>query len=184
MKCAICEDKICLKGEECKELSTFNDRKRNIEAYLEDKEDMRIMETSASIPKNVPRLEEVARYIENMKMERVGVAFCKGLQKEGKAIHKFLEDRGVEVYSVVCGNGGIDRGELGIEKNSDIFEISCNPLGQGSVLNKSKTELNIAVGLCVGHDMLFNKYSEAPVTTLLVKDRVNSHNPLEALKKV
>lgn len=184
MKCAICEDKRCLRGEECRELSTFNDRRKNIEAYLEDKEDMGIMEASASVPKNIPRLEEVARYIENMSIERVGVAFCKGLQKEGRVIHKFLEDRGIEVYSVVCGNGGIDRGEVGIKKNSDVFEISCNPLGQGSVLNKLKTEMNIAVGLCVGHDMLFNKYSEAPVTTLIVKDRINSHNPIEALKNL
>ncbi|GLI56652.1 hypothetical protein PM10SUCC1_21660 [Propionigenium maris DSM 9537] len=184
MKCAICEDKRCLRGEECRELSTFNDRRKNIEAYLEDKEDMGIMEASASVPKNIPRLEEVARYIENMSIERVGVAFCKGLHKEGRVIHKFLEDRGIEVYSVVCGNGGIDRGEVGIKKNSDVFEISCNPLGQGSVLNKLKTEINIAVGLCVGHDMLFSKYSEAPVTTLIVKDRINSHNPIEALKNL
>ncbi len=44
--------------------------------------------------------------------------------------------------------------------------------------------MNIAVGLCVGHDMLFNKYSEAPVTTIIVKDRVNSHNPIKALENL
>ncbi|MHA1741489.1 MAG: DUF1847 domain-containing protein, partial [Candidatus Thorarchaeota archaeon] len=37
------------------------------------------------------------------------------------------------------------------------------------------------VGLCIGHDMLFNKYSEAPVTTLIVKDRVLGHNPVAGL---
>ncbi|HKI51005.1 MAG TPA: DUF1847 domain-containing protein, partial [Geothermobacteraceae bacterium] len=35
--------------------------------------------------------------------------------------------------------------------------------------------------LCVGHDMLFNKYSRAPVTTLVVKDRVTGHNPVAVL---
>ena len=182
MMCAVCEDKVCLKGEKCDELSLYNNREENIRVYLENKEDRRIMESSAYIPKDIPRLEEVARYIDYMDIKRVGLAFCKGLQKEGRLIHKYLEERGIEVHSVICGNEGIDKGELGIEKKSDTFEISCNPYGQGSTLNKIKTELNIAVGLCVGHDMLFNKYSEAPVTTLVVKDRVNSHNPLEALK--
>jgi hypothetical protein len=37
------------------------------------------------------------------------------------------------------------------------------------------------VGLCIGHDALFNKHSLAPVVTLLVKDRVLAHNPVAAL---
>jgi len=180
--CAICEDKVCLKGEKCGELSLYNSREENIKAYLENKEDHRILKSSAHIPKNIPRMEEVARYIDYMNIQKVGVAFCKGLQQEGRLIHEYLEGRGVEVHSIICGNEGIDKEEVGIQKNTDTFEINCNPWGQGSVLNKIKTELNIAVGLCVGHDMLFNKCSQAPVTTLVVKDRVNSHNPLKAFK--
>jgi uncharacterized metal-binding protein len=41
--------------------------------------------------------------------------------------------------------------------------------------------MNIIVGLCVGHDMLFQMHSRAPVTTLIVKDRVLAHNPAGAL---
>jgi len=48
-------------------------------------------------------------------------------------------------------------------------------------LNKSKTDLNILLGLCVGHDSLFIKYSDAPITVLAVKDRVMGHNPLAAV---
>jgi uncharacterized metal-binding protein len=33
----------------------------------------------------------------------------------------------------------------------------------------------------VGHDILFSKYSDAPVTTLVVKDRVTGHNPVSVL---
>jgi len=33
----------------------------------------------------------------------------------------------------------------------------------------------------VGHDSLFIKYSKAPVTTLITKDRVLGHNPAAAL---
>jgi len=54
----------------------------------------------------------------------------------------------------------------------------CNPVGQALVLNERQTELNVIMGLCLGHDILFQQFSEAPVTTLVVKDRVTCHNPL------
>ena len=60
--------------------------------------------------------------------------------------------------------------------------ISCNPIAQALLLNEVKTEFNIVVGLCVGHDSLFIKYSEAPVTVLIAKDRRLAHNPAAALK--
>jgi len=41
--------------------------------------------------------------------------------------------------------------------------------------------LNVLIGLCVGHDSLFFKYSRAPVTVLVAKDRVLGHNPVAAL---
>jgi uncharacterized metal-binding protein len=49
------------------------------------------------------------------------------------------------------------------------------------LLNRAETDMNVIVGLCVGHDMLFSKYSEAPVTTMVVKDRVTGHNPVSVL---
>jgi uncharacterized metal-binding protein len=39
----------------------------------------------------------------------------------------------------------------------------------------------VIIGLCVGHDMLFTSNSKAPVTTLIVKDRMLGHNPIIAL---
>ena len=48
-------------------------------------------------------------------------------------------------------------------------------------LNESHTDFNITVGLCVGHDAIFNIISQAPVTTLIVKDRVLAHNPIGAV---
>lgn len=51
----------------------------------------------------------------------------------------------------------------------------------GIYLNKAKTEFNIVLGLCLEHDSLFIKYSEALVTVFSVKDRAIDHNSLEAL---
>ncbi|RLI09559.1 hypothetical protein DRO33_06550, partial [Candidatus Bathyarchaeota archaeon] len=61
------------------------------------------------------------------------------------------------------------------------FEAICNPVGQALILNALGTELNLAVGLCVGHDSLFYRYSKAPVVTLIAKDRVTGHNPAVVL---
>ena len=61
------------------------------------------------------------------------------------------------------------------------YESICNPIGQAMYLNEEKTDFNVVVGLCVGHDSLFFKYSEAPTTVFAVKDRVLVHNPLAAI---
>ena len=52
------------------------------------------------------------------------------------------------------------------------------------MLNQEQTDLNIAIGLCVGHDSLFYKYSDALVTTLVAKDRVTGHNPCAVLYNI
>lgn len=58
----------------------------------------------------------------------------------------------------------------------------CNPIAQAELLNEVGTEMNIIVGLCVGHDALFIRHSKAPVTVLATKDFVYNHAPLECLK--
>jgi len=57
------------------------------------------------------------------------------------------------------------------------FEPICNPVAQAKILEEAGTEFNILLGLCVGHDTLFTKYSKTPVTTLVAKDRITCHNP-------
>ena len=59
--------------------------------------------------------------------------------------------------------------------------VFCNPVLQAEILNREGTELNIMVGLCIGHDILFIRHSKADVTPLVVKDRALGHNPAAAL---
>ena len=61
------------------------------------------------------------------------------------------------------------------------YEVMCNPIAQAELLNQEGTQFNICLGLCVGHDSLFYKYSKALVTTLVVKDRATGHNPAAAI---
>ena len=50
-----------------------------------------------------------------------------------------------------------------------------------SFASAEQTEFNVMIGLCVGHDTIFLQHSAAPVTVLIVKDRVLGHNPVQAL---
>lgn len=132
-----------------------------------------------------PRLREVGEFCRAMRYRRVGVAFCIGLKREAETVVAVLGRFGLEVDSVVCKTGGIDKTRVGIEREHYVrpggFEAMCNPIAQAEFLNRAGTEFNVAVGLCVGHDSLFFKYSKAPVTVLVAKDRALAHNPAGAI---
>ncbi|HEM61936.1 MAG TPA: DUF1847 domain-containing protein, partial [Chloroflexi bacterium] len=57
----------------------------------------------------------------------------------------------------------------------------CHPIAQAQILNDAETDFNILLCLCVGHDSLFLKHSDALCTVLAAKDRLLGHNPLAAL---
>lgn len=133
-----------------------------------------------------PRVKELVEFAKLLNYKRIGVAFCAGLRDEASRLARFLEGQGFTVASAVCKCGAVDKTKLGIEKKHKIgspkkFESACNPILQAQLLNDAEVEINVIVGLCVGHDMLFTMNSQAPVTTLIVKDRVLGHNPLIAL---
>ena len=132
-----------------------------------------------------PRIKETILLCQKMGYTRVGLAFCKGLRKEARIVDDLLRRAGLEVVSVICKTGGIDKECVGIAPDRKVapgsFESMCNPIAQAMLLNEQNTQFNIALGLCVGHDSMFYKYSEALVTTLIAKDRVTGHNPAAAI---
>ena len=132
-----------------------------------------------------PRLKETVEFCRDMGFCRIGLAFCCGLRHEARVVDNLLCAHGFEVVSVICKTGGIDKTCVGIAEKLKVspgsFEPMCNPIAQAKLLNASGTEFNIALGLCVGHDSMFYKYSDALVTTLIAKDRVLAHNPAGAI---
>ena len=100
-------------------------------------------------------------------------------------LQEILEANGFQVASVCCKVGSIPKEEIGLADEEKIrpgrFEALCSPIGQAKLLNEAGTDLNVVVGLCVGHDSLFFRHSEAPVTVLVAKDRVTGHNPAAVL---
>ncbi len=131
------------------------------------------------------RVEDTIAFAKLMGYTKIGIATCIGLLDETNRLSLILKAQGLEPLSVCCKSGSIDKRELGLTEEDKVrpntFEPVCNPVAQARLLNNAKTDMNIIVGLCVGHDMLFSKHSKAPVTTLVVKDRVTGHNPVSVL---
>lgn len=121
------------------------------------------------------RVEEIRNYAKLAGMKRLGIAHCVAVQKEANLLKDQLSGD-FEIFAVDCKCGKLPSSEiLGPEAKG----ISCNPSGQAAILAAHQTELNIVMGLCVGHDMVFTAKSQAPSTTLIVKDREHKHNPME-----
>ena len=132
-----------------------------------------------------PRIQETCEFAQKMGYKKLGVAFCDGLSKEALSLTKILIAQGFDVISVRCKVGGIPKENIGIKEEEKVlmgeFDPMCNPIAQAMILNEEKTDFNILIGLCVGHDSLLLKYSNAFCTVLVTKDRVLGHNPVAAL---
>jgi uncharacterized metal-binding protein len=133
-----------------------------------------------------PRILELIQFAHKMGYKKLGLAFCAGLANEGRIVTEILENQGFEVVSTRCKTGCIPKEKIGIKPEEKIggpacFEPMCNPIAQAEILNNEKVDMAIMLGLCLGHDTLFIKYCQAPMTVLAVKDRVTGHNPLAAI---
>jgi uncharacterized metal-binding protein len=132
-----------------------------------------------------PRIVEIMEFAEKMGHKRLGIAYCGGVTHEAGLLNEVLEKNGFDVIAVSCKLGGIPKERIGLKDEEKInignHESMCNPIAQALVLNDAKTDFNIMLCLCVGHDSLFLRYVEAPTTVFAAKDRVTGHNPLAAL---
>ena len=180
--CASCENHHCRDGIDC-----FGFAERAAELYIEaDAADMHLTRAAAKVEAQGymrwPRALEIVRFAEAAGFSHVGLAFCIGLAEEARTYKEMLEQR-FRVSSVCCKVCGMAKSRFHLDqlRPDDPDESMCAPLCQAELLNQAGTELNILIGLCVGHDALFTRHSAAPVTTLVAKDRVLGHNPAAAL---
>jgi len=182
--CAGCQRNTCYQGAGCargQELGSYTDpSKREYELA----ENRKILEIAARLEAEHymqwTRLEELSEFCRQMEWHSIGIAHCVGFVTEAKMLKNYLE-RSLQVRALCCKFSQIDKQDYELPQvKEDRYEAICNPIGQAMFFNDQHTDLNIILGLCLGHDMLFSKYSEAPVTTFAVKDRVLGHNPLAA----
>ena len=160
---------------------------KKVRSLYEDEENRKVSIISAQIENEFylryTRVEETVEFAKRMGYKKIGIATCVGLIEESRILARILRKNGFEVYGAVCKIGSFLKTDAGVPEEDIIRTgaIMCNPVMQAEVLNRAGTELNVVMGLCVGHDSLFYKYSNALVTTLVAKDRVLAHNPAGAL---
>lgn len=171
VSCISCSGQWCKSDTPAEDAPDFCPRRVEAQALADadgirssDAEVQRLWELGHSVEvdgyREWPRVQELVEFSKRLGVKRIGVAFCAGLRGETKSLVEILGSHGFEVASVAC-----------------TVNSGCNPVGQAHVLNAQRVDIAVVMGLCLGHDMLFHRFVEAPVTNLVVKDRVTCHNP-------
>ena len=196
LSCPLCGVKACRYEPNTKKPPSFCPMPREAEqmaateqTYLED-EALRKWACESARTESAgygrsTRIEEIMDFAHRMGATRLGIAHCVGLMEEAKAAREIFLRNGFDVDAICCKVGSIEKEKVGLKDEEKVhpghFEALCNPVAQAELLARAGTQLNVLIGLCVGHDSLFFKYSRAPVTVLVAKDRVLGHNPVAAL---
>lgn len=158
-------------------------------AYLEQ-EDLRSLavesaRTEAAGYCRTTRIEDIMDFARRIGAGKLGIAHCIGLMQEARLARDIFVANGFEVYTACCKVGSIAKEKIGLKDEEKVrpgqYEALCSPVGQAALLAKAGTQLNVVIGLCVGHDSLFFMHSKAPATVLIAKDRVLGHNPVASL---
>lgn len=126
------------------------------------------------------RLEELIDFCRESGYRRLGLIFCYQLGREAHELSRILK-RHFTVDTACCyicppASGQLARFHLaaGEQKIYTIQELTAYS-------NRSPVELHVDTGLCTGPDIVLQKHSPAPVTTLAVRDPLLGHDPLGAL---
>ncbi|PID91073.1 MAG: hypothetical protein CSA96_10290 [Bacteroidetes bacterium] len=148
-------------------------------ATLYSEEDRKVMKLAEdSLDPLIDRVDEIIAYAQEAGIVHLGIANCIAFEKDAAALQELLEQKGFKVARANC--------KYGQMPFKDILEgykgLACNPAGQALHLAEEGSELNIMMGLCLGHDMVFNSKSTAPVTPLVVKDRKLRHATLDRFR--
>ncbi|MDR2076199.1 MAG: DUF1847 domain-containing protein [Desulfovibrio sp.] len=161
-----------------------------LDAYAAPGDSLRVAREAAILEADaygrLTRVEETIEFIRRMGYRSIGIASCVGMMPETSIFSSILSGEGMESYTVGCKIGAVDKSVIGIPEGKKLnggcgHESMCNPIMQAKKLAERKTDFNIVIGLCVGHDTLFLQHSKAPVTVMIVKDRALGHNPVAAL---
>lgn len=132
---------------------------------------------------NSTRVQDTIKFASLLGAARIGIASCTIMLEETRTLAALLEQAGFHVEAVGCKLENNRRADLGLDPLADGGEggVVCNPIMQALLLNEAGTDLNVLMGICVGHDALFCKYSDAPVTTFATKDFLAANNPCAVL---
>ena len=196
LNCAGCSIKACEVEPGVKKPPSFcpmpgeMELLQNVEKTYLEQVDLRRLATASARTESagygrMTRIEDIMDFARRLEAKKLGIAHCIGLMREAKIAREIFAAGGFEVHSVCCKVGSIPKEKVGLKDEEKVhpgqFEALCSPVGQAALLARAGTQLNVVIGLCVGHDSLFFMHSQAPATVLVAKDRVLGHNPVACL---
>jgi uncharacterized metal-binding protein len=196
LECTLCGVKACSAEPGTKRTPSFcpmpveRERLAEVErSYLENEELQKLARESARTEAagygRSTRIQEIMDFARRIGATSLGIAHCVGLKEEARVAREIFLSNGFQVHAICCKVGSIEKERIGLKDEEKVhpgqFEALCNPVAQASLLAAAGTQLNVVIGLCVGHDSLFFMHSRAPATVLVAKDRVLGHNPAAAL---
>lgn len=126
------------------------------------------------------RLEELIDFCHEVGYRHLGLIFCYQLGREAHELTRILQRYFIVDTACCCiclsGAGQVARCHpaAGGKRIYTLQELTGH-------LNRSPVELHVDTGLCAGPDIVLQKHSPAPVTTLAVRDPLLGHDPLGAL---
>lgn len=173
--CLACRERPCERNQPCPVIASLGEGENtHADRTLEAVHDI-----AAESERTLCRLSELIYFCIEMDFHRLGVAYCTDLEEPAEILTRVLR-RCFTVFPICCRIQG--RSEEGGREHLLPDSVGrCNPSLQAAILNHLGTELNILVGLCMGADCVFERASNALVTTLFVKDKSLANNPIGAV---
>lgn len=172
--CLACKERQCVNGMTC-------DLSSGLNPGAESKGTKEILNSALDISledeRILCRLSELVYFALDMNYRKIGIAHCVDLSEPAEIVAQVMR-RFFDVYPVCCKIGGR---RLPDSLSAESNKIACNPAGQADILNAAKVDFNVMIGLCIGTDSIFAKLSNAPVSTLFVKDKSLANNPIGAV---
>lgn len=169
----------------CPEPDISEEMRAHVRRLYDEPANRQIMEAAARVSAgtaNSTRVQDTIKFASYMGASRIGIATCTAMLKETAVLVRLLRRAGFEVKALGCKLQENRAPDLGIDPSCGIGDcVICNPIMQALLLNEAGCDLNILMGICVGHDALFAKYSDAPVVTLVAKDFLAANNPCVVL---
>ena len=185
MECTLCKSKSCRDLVSCGNESYQRD---SILGAYRDPETLETMRSASRLVDGgragtLSRLEEIAAFAQDRSWKRIGLAYCRSIERDAALVSKYLRSKGLRVEAVCCSTGAITQDEIDSEAKK--HKVSCNPLGQAEQIRAFDADFVVDMGLCVGHDILFRAaMCGVPGTTLAVKDRTSGNDPMLSVRRL
>lgn len=184
MDCLVCRSKSCRVNQSCGGEKFSLEQVRD---HYHQKATASIVQASVSLVDNgragtLSRIQELLEYSKTSGHKKIGLAYCYGMEKLAEHVRNLFLQRDIPCIGISCTCGAMSQKE--INSQSFLERVSCNPLSQARQMMEEKVDLAVVIGLCLGHDILFQKEFKRDQTTLIVKDRVYNHNPLEGISQI